>query len=535
MFFISFLFFAQAPSIAWQKRIGSDKYDFGSSIKPTSDGGFIIGGRSHSNAFFEKTSYNRGGSDYWIVKTDSQGNIEWDKTIGGAQTPGLSPSYEFEILTTIFQTPDGGYFVAGSSSSPMSGEKTESSRGSYDYWVLKLSSTGAIEWQKTIGGNVTEKLWSAIYTQDGGYLLSGNSFSNASGEKSEDSRGDSDMWIVKLSGNGSIEWQKTIGGAGRDGVTDAIQNQNGTFTMVGSSDSNISGEKTENNHGGADVWILTLDNLGNILYQKTIGGSASDAGYGIIATTDGNYLIAATSNSNISGDKTENCKGGQDIWIIKTDYLFNIMWQKTFGGNKDEGLKKPLQTFDNGYLISSISLSGISGDKITALLGSSDAWLLKLAPDGQLYWQKTIGGNASGIYRGSDSLVDFMQSADGGFVLFGNTDSDISGDIVDFSRGDDDYWLVKLNPENLSTLNFNSEDKIQLLPNPAINDISIIENSGNQEDFLFKIIDVTGRIIIEGKTSTNEKINIGKLVIGNYFIKLERTSGIESCEKFFKY
>ena len=307
------LLLAQAPAIAWQKRIGGTKNELPRcKIQKTNDGGFIFGGDSASDANNEKTENCRGGSDYWIVKTDSSGNIEWDKTIGGAQLNGF-PSYEDDFLKSVFQTTDGGYLLCGDSNSPVSADKTEACRGYADIWVVKLSSTRAIEWQRAIGGSFFDHFSIAINTQDGGYLIHCVSPSSISGEKTEDSRGDYDIWLVKLSSTGLIEWQKTIGGSGRDGVDNIIQNPDGTYVLAGSSSSNISGEKSENSHGNSDIWLLKLDNIGNILYQKTIGGSGAEGTRNIIATNDGNYFISATSDSPISGDKTDSCRGGNDI------------------------------------------------------------------------------------------------------------------------------------------------------------------------------------------------------------------------------
>lgn len=465
--FLVVIVMAQPPSIAWQKRIGSNKNDLASCMKPTTDGGFIVGGRSDSNAFYEKSENTRGSTDYWVVKTDANGNIELDKTIGGGDQYLPTPLYRFDVLRSIVQTLDGGYILAGDSNSPISGDKTEACRGDYDYWLVKLSATGALEWQKTIGGNGFEILREVINTQDGGFFIAGDSKSNISGEKTEGSRGKYDMWLLKLSNVGNIEWQKTIGGTNDDGVRSVIQNTDSSYILIGSSDSPISNEKTKAGKGYSDIWLLKLDSSGTIIQEKVIGGNQSEGGNGIIPTDDGNYLITATSLSGISGDKTEICRGGQDLWILKIDPQFNIIWQKTYGGNSDEETSTPIQTIDNGYLITGLSLSGISGDKATPVSGYCDAWILKLDAIGNLTWQKTIGGNSPGIFGGNDGLHVSKQNLDGSFVLFGGTSSNISGDIVDASRGEYDYWMVKLNPESLSNNEFSKNNEVTIFPNPT--------------------------------------------------------------------
>ncbi len=497
---------AQAPAIVWQKRMGGNNWNLGSNMCSTFDGGFFVAGRSSSNAIYEKTENSRGGSDYWVLKLDSNGVIEWDKTIGGAQSNGQI-SNENDIMGAAKQTPDGGYILCGSSDSPISGEKTESCRGYYDYWIVKLNNMGTIEWQRTLGGNLQDECRTIINTLDGGYMLAGFSYSNISGDKTEDSRGLADIWLVKLNATGSIEWQKTIGGNSYEniGINGIIQNLDGTYVIATGSSSDISGEKTENSRGSSDIWLLKLDSSGNILLQKTIGGSGEDQSIGIIATNDGNYLINGTSKSPISGEKTDYCRGGTDGWFLKVDASFTIIWQKTYGGNSDDYFTG-YQCNDNGFIVSGGSLSGVSGEKITPVSGYTDAWILKLSETGNIQWQKTIGGYSPGIYGGLDGLASIIQLLDSSFVLFGGTNSDISGDIVDFPRGNTDYWLVKLAPENLSTTGFTTSN-VQVYPNPTTKMVSI--NFPQQfKKLAVTVVTILGQIVHEQTFTNLSKINL---------------------------
>src|SRR5690606_38633115 len=284
-----------------------------------------------SNISSEKTENSRGGFDYWVVKIDESGNIEWDKTLGGDQD---------DILNSILQTTDNGYLLGGYSESGISGEKTENSRGDFDYWILKLDNSGNIEWQTTIGGNDSELLSSMIQTTDGGFLVGGYSKSNISGEKTENSRGGNDCWIIKLNSSGNIEWQKTIGGSGTDYLFSLIETNDSGYLIGTTSTSNISGEKTENSNGYSDYWVLKLNNTGNIIWQNTIGGNQEDFLKDIIQTSDGKYMLAGWSYSNISGDKIENSRGEEDYWILKIDEIGEIIWQKTIGGDLGEQLNR---------------------------------------------------------------------------------------------------------------------------------------------------------------------------------------------------
>lgn len=170
----TFAIYAQDPNILWQRTIGGSGDESVTALINTTDGGFVVGGYSDSNISGEKTENSRGGKDYWILKMDSAGEIEWQRTIGGDQD---------DYLNDAKQTQDGGYILAGSSSSGISGEKTEPSRGDSDYWILKLSSTGNIDWQKTYGGDAFDAASDIVQTPEGGYIVAGNSASGISGDR----------------------------------------------------------------------------------------------------------------------------------------------------------------------------------------------------------------------------------------------------------------------------------------------------------------------------------------------------------------
>jgi hypothetical protein len=320
----------------------------------------------------EKDEDSRGDFDYWIVKLNHKGDIEWNKTIGGGGT---------EYIDNIVQTTDGGYMLAGSSSSNASGEKTEDSRGDFDYWVVKLDKNGNKVWDKTMGGNSWEFCSPIINTKDGGVLVGGFSVSDISGEKSENSRGDADYWIVKLNKDGQIEWDKTIGGDQGDFCHVELQTDDGGYVLAGVSLSNTAGEKTENSRGGFDFWLVGLDKNGNKVWDKTIGGSDNEGDvWSFQKTEDNGYILEGFSISGISGEKTEECRGDFDYWVVKLDKNYNIQWDKTIGGagfesvwgNCVQEIKK------NVFVVGGTSWSDISGDKTVATVGLADFWLTVL-------------------------------------------------------------------------------------------------------------------------------------------------------------
>ncbi|KAA3439619.1 PKD domain-containing protein [Rufibacter hautae] len=367
-----------------------------------------------------------------ITSLVAQPTKEWDKTIGGSGTDQLS---------SLQRTADGGYILGGTSPSPVSGDKTEASKGGSDYWVVKLNASGAKEWDKTFGGSGTDQLNSLQQTADGGYILGGTSSSGVSGNKTEASRGNNDYWVVKLNASGAKEWDKTFGGSGTDQLSSLQQTADGGYILGGTSPSPVSGDKTGANRGNGnstDYWVVKLNANGAKVWDKTIGGSGGDQLSSLRQTADGGYILGGTSPSGISGDKTEASKGGSDYWVVKLNASGAKEWDKTFGGSGNDQLSSLQRTADGAYILGGWSDSGTGGNKGEASRGGSDYWVVKLTATGAKEWDKTIGGS------GSDQLSSLQQTADGGYILGGTSPSPVSGDKTEASKGGSDYWVVKL-------------------------------------------------------------------------------------------
>ncbi|MFK8060645.1 MAG: T9SS type A sorting domain-containing protein [Polaribacter sp.] len=502
--------FGQTPQINWDKTIGGTGVDYMSTVIATSDGGYALGGDSKSNISGDKTENSRGDSDYWIVKLKADRTIEWQKTIGGS---GI------DIFTSMVQTSDGGYFVGGYSLSNASGDKTQNSSSSVnnsDYWVVKLSASGVIEWQKTLGGDLAEELHSVAQTSDGGYILGGHSNSNISGNKTANSKGGSDYWIVKLTSTGTVEWQKTIGGSKTDRwVKKIFQTQDGGYVLggqsfSGSSASGPDGDKTEPNRGNGDYWVLKLSTIGNIEWQKTIGGSLADTCNDIIQSNTGGFLVIGSSDSGKTGDKTETRRGGysiSDVWIVKLDNGGDISWDKTIGGTSyDYGLSA-VQDSDNNYILGMRSNSNTSGEKTEDSKGFYDFWVLSISESKTINWQKTIGGGDD------DDLLKIIKGANNDYVLAGNSGSNISGDKTENSIQEGDYWIVNLQLSGTASVEDNSLSEVDVYPNPATDIINIkgiqIKNVG--------VYNLKGQNILN---SSNEIISLKELAKGMYLLKI---------------
>ncbi len=347
-----------------------------------------------------------------------------------------------DILQKILQTPDGGYLLAGNSASGISGDKTVSSKGAWDFWLIKIDASGFVVWQKSIGGNSDDRLNSIVAKEDGGYLIGGNSRSGISGDKTETGLGYDDCWLVKTDQNGNIEWDKSFGGDGNDDIAEICLTDDGNIILGADSESGISGNKSEVSVGMTDFWLLKIDYAGNIIWQNTIGGKKSDHVKSLGQTPDGGYIIGGISDSGIYGDKTEKSIGSTDYWIVKINSTGSVLWQNTIGGTGSDVLNELALTSDGGFIASGFSQSGISGDKIEKI-GYFDAWILKLDADGIIIWQKVLGGND---YDGANAVC---QVADGGYIVGAYSTSGISGNKTVASYGLGDFWIIKFLPENL--------------------------------------------------------------------------------------
>lgn len=363
-------------------------------------------------------------------------DIIFQNTVGGD---------EWEFVYDFIQSSDGGYVLVGTSRSNASFDKSENNIGSDDIWVVKLDNTGALEWENTIGGTLRDFALGVEEANNGEFIVAGWTASPVSGDITEPILGDSDCYIFKLNSSGEFVWQKYIGGDGFDGATSIHKLSNGNFLIGADSNSDISGDKTENGYGENDYWVFEIDTNGNIIWQKTIGGDSLDFLYDAVETADGSIILIGASTSNISGNKTENSigpDGRADYWVVKLDTDRNVVWDNTLGGDSLDDVRSGIPTADNGCLIIGQSFSNASGDKSEDVIGDlerTDYWVVKLNADGALDWENTIGGDST------DNGWAAIQLADGSYVIGGESSSDISGD-KDEDTDFIDIWILGLTP-----------------------------------------------------------------------------------------
>ena len=381
------------PTIEWKKTIDNNNDAAINSVQQTTDGNYILAGTKHNDL---------NSRDYWIAKLNSNADIEWEKTYGGSSN---------DIAYNIQQTIDGGYIVAGYTNSN-DGDITNNNDGR-DAWILKLSTNGAIECQKTYGGSADDYLTNIKQTADGGYIAVGYTGSNDGDVPNN--QGYFDAWIIKLDANRNLEWSKTFGGTNEDWINNTQQTTNGEYLFVGGTNSN-DGDIT-NNHGNTDLWVIKLQANGNLAWQKTYGGNNSDAASCIQKTNDGHYIISGSTDSN-NGDIT-NSHGNKDTWVIKIDDSGNILQQTTVGTSGTEAANSILQTHDNNFLVAGSSQNANSDIK--------NIFVAALNTNCTLLWQRQIP------QENSDTFAKYiLETPDCGYLVFGNQffDSFLSTPII---------------------------------------------------------------------------------------------------------
>jgi gliding motility-associated-like protein len=404
--------------ILWENNFGGSDQDWARDIRQTDDGGFIVVGYSRSTDI--DINNNLGNWDFWVLKLNADGTVQWKKNYGGSNT---------DQATAVWATTDGGFVIVGSSES--SDGDLSGNNGGEDVWVIKINAAGVLQWQKNYGGSDSDRAESVEQTSDGGYIISGYSESlngNVSGNY-----GNFDYWVLKLNAAGDLLWNKNYGGSGADYCYAVTQTTDGGYVLAGSSFSN--NNDVTGNNGLYDYWIVRTDGAGNILWQKSYGGEGEERAWDIAPAEDGGFIIGGYTFS-VGGDISNN-NGGTDYWIIKVDANGEFEWGNTFGGNDTETAFGLQQAFDGGYILAGYATSNANGD-VSNNYGSEDYWLVKLNNSGNIEWEKSFGGT------GRDRAYALRQSADGGYIMVGYSESE-DIDVSD-NYGQRDYWVVKLVP-----------------------------------------------------------------------------------------
>ncbi|EDP72692.1 hypothetical protein FBALC1_16362 [Flavobacteriales bacterium ALC-1] len=357
--------FNAEDELQWQKTYGGSADERGRDIIQTQDGGYAILGFSYSND--GDVTENAGLQDYWLVKLDANGNISWQKSFGfqGADS-GIS----------VIQTNDQGYLISGILDVTASGGLGNSSRGTGtlhaggDYWVLKLNATGDIQWSRYFGGNFTDTPQGIVETDDNAFIIAGGSDSNDT--DISNNIGSYDFWVIKVSTSGDLVWEKSFGGDQIDEARAIVKSSDGNFIIAG--DTRSDNNDISNNIGAADLWLIKISTNGDLLWEKTIGGTSFDVARAIVKTQGYGFLLAGSSRSD-DIDVSEN-NGQNDAWALKVDANGNLEWETTVGGSNIDfayGIAK----LNNSSIIAVGDSTSSDGD-ILENKGFTDVLIIKI-------------------------------------------------------------------------------------------------------------------------------------------------------------
>ncbi|WP_264520663.1 T9SS type A sorting domain-containing protein [Flavobacterium sp. N1994] len=470
---------AQAPTAIWQKCYGGSNDDGLGGGSQTSDGGYIIASRTSSNDGI--VIGNHGGTDVWIIKTNSVGTIQWQKCIGGT---GEDELYSF------IQTTDGGYIISGKTNS--TDGDVAGNHGGYDAWMVKIDAQGTILWQKCFGGSDgDDAFYNIIQTSDGGFLATGRITITIDNNGATYTY--SYSWLIKLTNICDVQWQQYYQ---YNSYYNLLQTSDGGYILSGGTSSST----FPGYHDGYDVLITKVNQGGNIQWQKCYGGSLNEDSSNIIATNDGGYLVSASSKSN-DGDVYGN-HGDWDVWVFKISNTGVILGQNCYGGSGDDG-GGIQQTLDGGYLISGSSTS--NDGNITGNHGGRDIFALKFSPSNAIQWQKCIGGSG-------DESGGFLQLADGTYLSGGSTYSNYGDTFGNLNNVHSDAFLIKLTAANLANENFASST-IKTYPNP-MQDVLHVDLI---KEFTGTIYDITGKSLLNVNAKDSD---VSSLAAGIYILDI---------------
>jgi len=366
--------YAYAQVVKFAKTYGGTNEDRVSSVQQTSDGGYIVAGHTRS--------FGAGEYDFFLIKTDANGNVQWVKTYG---------SNNWDRALSVQQTSDGGYIVGGVIS-PVTPTID-------DILLIKIDANGNVQWAKTyVEITNDDEARSVQQTSDGGYIVAGATQSFGAGS--------TDVFLMKIDANGNLQWAKTYGGQNWDGVSSVQQTSDGGYIVAGETVSFGDGSSS-------DFFLIKTDANGNVQWAKAYGGSGDDHAFSVRQTSDGGYIVAGYTRSFGAGN--------WDIFLIKTDANGNVQWAKTYGGSGDDHAFSVRQTSDGGYIVAGYTRS----------FGASnwDIFLIKTDANGNVQWAKTYGGS------NEEKAYFVQQTSDGGYIVAGETRS--------FGAGNLDIFLIK--------------------------------------------------------------------------------------------
>lgn len=511
------------PLIAWKKAYGGTNGQQLYDIKSTPDGGYILLGETGDTNGDVRGKYY-GKNDMWVVKLDKNRDIQWQRIVGGTKD---ETNYSIEISR------DGRGYVIGGGTESNDGDITPLSHGGYgDLWIIKLNNDGTTAWQKLYGGSGTEHSGRMAQTSDSGFIL--GSYTNSSNGDISKQYGSLDIWILKLDKSGNKQWEKSYGGTKVDQCHAIRQTTDGGYIVAGytfSSDNDVSVNK-----GSGDMWVFKLDGTGTIQWEKTYGGTSFDAALDIRQTTDGGYIVAGQTLSNdgdVSGLHYNSADPNDgDMWVVKLDAAGTMMWEKALGGT-DYEMAYVVAESGSTYLIGgkTNSKDGDVKSRHPASPGGnyppSDNWLVALDAGGNILWEKAMG--STGDEWGFKAIIPGDEN---NFVVAGNLNGSTLDGAGSGYKGINgpNFWVIKFgNSTGINGIDVDS--KIKLYPNPICDEL-VIENAA---DTKLQVFDMVGKEVCSATLiKDKETINIKSLPSGSYLCRVTDNAGNSVVRKIVR-
>jgi hypothetical protein len=506
---------------------GGDNSDGIRDILKADDGGYYILSSSYSGISGNKTAPNysqwNSYSDFWLIKTDSLFNNEWQKSFGGNS---------WDSPYRILKDDVDNLYLIGYTESDSSGNQTVGTFGDDDAdgWIIKTDANGNELWQKKFGGELIDVIRDAIIVNSRIYCIA-SSNSGISGVKTDTCRGGYDYWLFSIDTAGNMLWDKTFGGTAND-YPNAIVTSNDVLYINGISSSSASGEKSEDNLGNTNVWLLKVDTeTGALLGDKTFGSDGYDTGNSnSIIVENGFIYCSGASDGDITEYKSDTARNSTDYYLVKLDTALNYIWDKTLGG-LDTEYYCCIYYANETLLLSGSSESGIGFEKTEDTYYNNDfetrsAWYLGLDTDGNILWDKTIGTNWF------DSPANcFVENNELVFSI--NTSADYSsGDLLASPYGEGDIWLFKMSVPwtNISSYTLQT---IDVYPNPVKTQLHVAQTFKSDVDY--RITSMHGLVLESNRLNASESmIDVSILPVGVYILQIRDSQTVYQT-KFTKF
>lgn len=368
--------------VAWIKSFGGSGEDTARDVIVLADGGYAILGYSDStdgDLLGKTTPVN----DYWLLRLDAEGNLLWSKTYGGSKD---------DRGQSIIQTADGGYAITGYAMS--SDGDASRNEGFHDNWILRLDSKGNILWERSFGFSGHDHSYDLLQTADGGFFFVGflditaarsDGFEAKSGTLTR--HGVGEFWGTKIDAKGNLQWRRYFGGTNNDRAHAVVPAWDGGFVLAGFSESDDF--DISDSRGSYDFWVVKISEEGDKIWEHSYGGSGIDIAYDISLTADGAYVVAGHTIS--SDQQVSNSLGESDIWMIKIDTNGQLLWERTFGGSGFDLARSVSPAKRGGYILSGNTKS--TGGDVSEHFGENDIWVLRTNDTGEVIWQQSFGGS----------------------------------------------------------------------------------------------------------------------------------------------